>query len=371
MNYKVRFVNYPKQYQNMKTELDEAISEILSKGDFILRSQLKDFEQKMADFLGVKYTIGVNSGTDALFLSLLAAGISKGDEVITPAHTFIATIAGIVHCRATPILVDIGDDMNMDIEQVEKLITPKTKAIIPVHLNGRLCDMDKLMEIADEHNLIIIEDAAQSLGGKYNGKMAGSFGLAGCFSFYPAKILGTAGDGGLVSTNDKKFAEKIYSLRDNGRVMGSDEIDGFGYNTRLDNLHAAILNVKFKFLSKWIERRRILAKRYHEKLSGINELKLPPPPDEKGSFFDVFQNYVIRSKKREKLATFLRNSGVEIIISWPIPLNKQKNLGLEHFHLPMTEIISNEVISLPLYPELEDEDLEYVVKVLYDFHAKK
>ena len=368
MEYKVRFVNYPKQYQNMKTELDTAVTEILSHGDFILRSHVKDFEKNMAEFLGVKYTIGVNNGTDAIFFSLLASGIGKGDEVITPAHTFVATVAGIVHCGAKPILIDIGNDMNMDVNQLERLITPKTKAIMPVHLNGRLCEMEKLMKIAEKHDLIVIEDAAQGLGATYKGKKGGSFGLAGCFSFYPAKILGTAGDGGLVSTNDKAFADKIYSLRDNGRIIGSDEINGYGYNSRLDNLHAAMLNVKFKYLQPWITRRREIAQRYQEGLSDIPELQLPPSPNAKGPFFDVFQNYVIRSKKRDELANFLRSSGVEIIISWPVPLNKQKNLGLEHFHLPMTEQVSKEVISLPLYPELEDEKVDFVIKVLHDFH---
>jgi dTDP-4-amino-4,6-dideoxygalactose transaminase len=368
MEYKVRFVNYPKHYQNMKTEIDAAVTEILSRGDFILRSHVRDFEKNMAEFLGVKYTIGVNNGTDAIFFSLLASGIGRGDEVITPAHTFVATVAGIVHCGANPVLIDIGDDMNMDVNQLEQLITTKTKAIMPVHLNGRLCDMGKLMKIADKHDLIVIEDAAQGLGATCKGKKGGSFGLAGCFSFYPAKILGTAGDGGLVSTNDKTFADQIYSLRDNGRIIGSDEINGYGYNSRLDNLHAAMLNVKFKYLNSWISRRREIAQRYQDGLSDIPELQLPPSPDAKGPFFDVFQNYVIRTKEREKLATYLRNSGVEIIISWPIPLNKQKNLELERFHLPMTEQVSNEVISLPLYPELEDEKVDFVIKVLHDFY---
>lgn len=370
MNYKVRFVDYPTQYQNMKNDLDEAIAEVMSNGDFILRKHLEQFEANMADFLGVKYAIGVNTGTDAIFFSLLAAGIGNGDEVITPAHTFVATVAGIVHCRATPILIDIGDDMNMDVEQVEQLITPKTKAIMPVHLNGRLCDMEKLRRIADEHDLIVIEDAAQALGATYNGKMAGSIGLTGCFSFYPAKILGTAGDGGLVSTNNKKVAEKVSSLRDNGRIMGSDNIDGFGFNSRLDNLHAAILNAKFKYLPKWIEIRRSLAKRYHEGLSNIPDIKLPPPPDKNGPFFDVFQNYVIRSQRRDELADYLRKSGVELIISWPLPLNKQKTLGLEHFRLPMTEKTSNEVISLPLYPELSYEKVDFVIGNVHKFYKK-
>lgn len=190
------------------------------------------------------------------------------------------------------------------------------------------------------------------------------------FHFYPAKILGTAGDAGLVSTNDKAFADQIFSLRDNGRIIGSDDINGFGYNSRLDNLHAAMLNVKFKYLQPWIKRRREIAQHYQEDLSDISGLILPPAPTTKGPYFDVFQNYVIRSQRRDELASFLRNSGVEIIISWPLPLNKQKKLGLEQFHLPMTEKISNEVISIPLYPEMEDEQVDYVIDVLHDFYEK-
>lgn len=370
MGYKVRFVDYPKQYQSLKNELDNVFQEIMSNGDFILRKHLKDFERNMADFLGVKYTVGVNTGTDALFFSLLAANIGESDEVITPAHTFVATLAGIVHCGATPVLVDIGDDMNMDVDKVEQLITPKTKVIMPVHLNGRLCDMEKIMQIADEHNLVVIEDAAQALGATYKGKMAGSFGLTGCFSFYPAKLLGTAGDGGLVSTNDEKVAKKICSLRDNGRIAGSNVIDGFGYNSRLDNLHAAILNVKFKYLQSWIWNRRLLAARYHTGLSDISDITLPPDPSESKSYFDVFQNYVIRVQRRDELVSYLRKQGVEIIVSWAVPLNKQKLLGLEQFYLPMTENISNEVLSLPLYPKLDVGKVDYVIEQIHNFYEE-
>jgi len=370
MNYKVPFVDYPAQYRSMESEIDAAIKDVLSKGDFILRDQLQQFESNMASFLGVNYAVGVSSGTDAIFLSLLAAGVGLGNEVITVAHTFVATVAAIVHCGAKPVLVDVGGDMNMDVGQVEQLISPRTKAIIPVHLNGRLCDMEKLMSIANEHNLVVIEDAAQALGATFDGKNAGSFGLSGCFSFYPAKMLGAAGDGGLVATSDKEISEKIRLLRNHNQQRTTGNILGYGYNSRLDNLQAAILNVKLKYLPKWIERRRELAGLYHQGLSDLPHLKLPPPPEPHGRFYDVYQNYVIRAQERDRLVTHLRESGIEVLISWPKPLHHQKLLGLEHFHLPKTEQISKEVLSLPLYPELSDEKVEFVIEAIHNFYAK-
>ena len=372
MAYKVPFVDYPKQYRSMEKEIDTAIKKVLSNGDFILREQLRQFENNIALFSGVNYGVGLNSGTDALYLSLLAAGIGYGDEVITVAHTFLATVGAIVNCGAKPVLIDVRQDFNMSAENVEKAITPQTKAIIPVHLNGRLCDMRKLMDIAARHNLIVIEDAAQALGATFDGKKAGSFGLTGCFSFYPAKVLGTAGDGGLVTTNDEEIAKKIRALRDNGRVTGSDEVVCYGFNSRLDNLHAAILDVKLKHLPTWIERRREIAGIYHQGLSNISQLQLqlPPPPQVDDHYFDVFQNYVIRTKRRDKLADHLKENGIEILISWPIPMNHQKALELSHFKLPETEAISEEVLSLPMYPELSEEQVEYVIQTIRNFYMK-
>jgi dTDP-4-amino-4,6-dideoxygalactose transaminase len=367
MPYKVPFVNYKKQYSILKKELDPAIREILQNGDFILRDHLRKFEQQMAGFIGVKYTIGLNSGTDALFLSLLAAGIGPGDEVITVAHTFLATVGAIVNNGGTPVLVDVKNDFNIDIDQLEKVITKKTKAIIPVHLNGRLCDMDKVMKIAAKHKLLVIEDSAQALGATFNKKMGGSIGLTGCFSFYPAKVLGTAGDGGMVSTNDKAVADKVRALRDNGRVMGKDEVISYGYNSRLDNLHAAILSVKLKHLPDWIKRRREVAAMYYNGMQNISGLEQMPPPTTKGPYYDVFQNYVIRTKKRDKLVSFLREKGIEILISWPIPMNKQKALKLSKFKLPETESISREVLSLPMYPEISNSQVEYTINTVRRF----
>lgn len=370
MEYKVPFVNYPEHYRRIWDEVMEAIEGALSKGDLILRDQLRQFEDNIASFVGVKYAVGVNSGTDALYLSLKAAGVGQGDEVITVAHTFVATVSAIVYCGAKPILVDIDEDMNMDVNQVEKAITPKTKAIIPVHLNGRICDMEKLGEIANKHDLLIIEDAAQALGATFDGKNAGSFGLTGCFSFYPAKMLGAAGDGGVVVTNDEEIAEKIPLLRDHGYQRSTGDLLYYGYNSRLDNLQAAILDVKLKHLPQWIERRRELASLYHRGLSDLQELKLPPPPRSNDCFFDVYQNYVIRAKERDRLVAHLRGSGIEILISWPKPMHHHEALGLKHFHLPKTELISDEVLSLPMYPELGDEEVEYVIAAILKFYEE-
>ncbi|MDA2935687.1 DegT/DnrJ/EryC1/StrS family aminotransferase [Patescibacteria group bacterium AH-259-L05] len=368
MRYKVPFVNYPLQYKNLKKEIDTTITRALSRGDLILRSDVEKFEKNTASFLGVKYAVGVNSCTDSLIFSLRAAGIGKGDEVITVAHTFVATIEAIIHCGARPILVDVGDDYNMDMDKLKAVITNKTKAIIPVHFNGRVCDMKKLMTIAKKHNLILIEDAAQALGAKFDGKKAGSFGLSSCFSFYPAKLLGALGDAGIVCTNNKILAKKIRLLRDHGRET-KNKLVCYGFTSRLDNLQAAVLNVKFKYLPSWIKRRRKLAAIYHQGLSNINKIFLPPPPQSKGRFFDVYQNYVIKARKRDKLALFLKEKSIETIISNPIPIHHQKSLKLSHFNLPNTEQFAKEVISLPLIPELNESQIKYVIKSIHTFYG--
>ncbi|MFC1903325.1 DegT/DnrJ/EryC1/StrS family aminotransferase [Chloroflexota bacterium] len=367
MTYKVPFVDFPAQYHSMEDEILTAVKDVFSGGDYVLRDQLRQFESNMASFLGVKFAVGVNSGTDALRLSLLAAGIGPGDEVITVAHTFVATVAVIVHCGATPVLVDVREDFNMDMEQLEPAISSRTRGIIPVHLNGRLCDIEKLMKIAAKHDLMVIEDAAQALGASFNGKKAGTLGLTGCFSFYPAKILGAAGEAGMVVTNDEKIAQKIRLLRDHGRET-KENIAFFGFNSRLDNLQAAILDVKLKYLLRWIERRRELANLYHQGLSGLSQLRLPPPPTDEGRYFDVFTNYVVRAQERDKLVTYLKESGIEVLISWPKPMHHHEALGLGHFRLPETERISKEVVSLPLNTEMSNEQVEFVIECIHKFY---
>lgn len=362
-NYKVRFVNYPEHYRRLKTELDTAFFDVMSTGNFILRKHLRDFEEHFAKYLGVKYCVGVNSGTDALFLSVLASGIKPGDEVITVSHTFLATVGCIVNNGAKPVLIDVSEDHNMDITKIEKAITPKTKAIIPVHLNGRICNMDVIMEIAKKHNLIVIEDAAQAIGATYKGKKAGSFGTTGIFSFYPAKILGTAGDGGIVATNDEKIAIRVRELRDNGRTEDGG-VNGYGYCSRLDNLHAALLDVKLKHVEEFIKRRREIAEMYNKQLSDIKQLHLPHFSDER--FYDVYQNYVVQTPKRDEFVQYLRENGIEVLISWPIPMHKQPSLKL-NFNLPKTEEISKTVVSLPLYPELSNQEVQMVIDVVHRF----
>ncbi len=367
--FKVPFVGYKLQYQNLKPEIDKAIQGVLEKGDLILRQDVEDFEKNIASFLGAKYAIGVNSGTDALIFALKAAGVGPGDEVITVSHTFVASIESIHHCGAIPILIEVGEDFNMDTDKIEEVITPKTKAIMPVHLNGRVCDMEKLMDIAKKHNLIVIEDAAQALGAKFNGKMAGVFSLAACFSFYPAKILGALGDGGAVVTNDEKIAEKIRLFRDHGQKTKT-EIVCYGWTSRLDNLQAAILNVKFKYLPKWIERRREIAEIYSKELSFVKGMELPPAPNSDERYFDVYQNYVIKAQKRDELFNFLKEKGVETLIKDPIAVHHHLNLGLSHFQLPYTEKLAGQVISLPMYPELTQEQIDYVINCLREFYAR-
>ena len=378
MKYKVPFVNYPLQYKKIKKEIDKAIFGCLNRGDLIFRQDTVGFERNFAKFVGAKYGISCDSCTGAMFLSLAALGIGKGDEVITVSHTYVATIDVIWHIGATPVLVDIGDDMEMDIDLVEKAITKKTKAIIPVHLDGRMVDMNKLMKIAKKHNLYVVEDAAQAAGAKFNGKPAGSWGITGCFSFYPAKILGSYGDGGMVVTSNKKLAEKLYLLRDHGEKPSylrtpkdQDKIAFFGYNSLLDNIQAAVLNIKLKHLPAWITRRRKIAEIYHKNLINVLQVKLPVPPNSDKRYFDVFQNYVIRVKARDELRNYLAKKGVETLAKWVIPNHKQKGLKiLNKFKLPKTEQVSKEVISLPMYPELTNEQVEYAAKVVREFYKK-
>lgn len=365
MTYKVRFVDYPRQYQQLKKEFNSVFEEIMSGGDFILRRQLEEFEKRIADYVGTKYAIGVNTGTDALYLSCQALGFGPGDEVITVAHTFVATVGAIVQCYATPILVDIRDDFNIDIDKVESAITSRTKGIIPVHLNGHACEMERIMALAIKYKLRVIEDAAQALGAQFQGKKCASFGDTGIFSFYPAKILGTAGDGGMVCTNDDSLARKIKAFRDNGRVDSAEVIECFGWCSRLDNLHAALLNMKFNYFDSWVKRRREIAKLYDAGLQGI--VDLIPHPHFNNDYFDVYQNYVVRTQRRDELVKFLKNSGIEVLVSWPTPLHKQVALGLNHFSLPITERISKEVVSLPMYPELTDEEVGMVIETIKDF----
>ena len=352
----------------MKSEILGTIDQLLTQGDVMLRGQLKDFETHLDEFVGTKYAIGVSNCTDGLHLCLRAAGIRAGDEVITVSHTFVATAAAIHHAGASPVLVDIGEDHNINVKLIEAGITPKTKAIIPVHLNGRVCEMDKLMQIARRHNLIVIEDAAQALGATHNGVKAGAFGLAGCFSFYPAKLLGAYGDAGAVVTNSKEMAEKIFLLRNHGRTETND-ISGWSFNCRMDNLHAAILDLKLKYVPEWIHRRREIAMMYHKLLCGVPQLVLPLRPEENGSHYDVFQNYEIEAENRDGLFEYLKKMGIETLISWGGKgVHQYPALGLAYFNLPRTEEMFRKVLMLPMNAELTDDQVHYTADCVRKFY---
>jgi dTDP-4-amino-4,6-dideoxygalactose transaminase len=348
--------------------MDAAIAECLTKGDLIARAQLRTFEANLAQFVGTKYAVGLNSGYHALALSLLAAGVGPGHEVITVAHTFVATVSAIVHAGATPVLVDIKGDYNMDMDAAERAITPRTKAILPVHLNGRLCDMDRLQQIAERHRLLIIEDAAQSLGAKHRGKMAGSFGLAGCFSFYPFKMLGGFGDGGAVTTNDPGIARTVTLLRFNGEDRETGEYHHHGYTALLDNVQAAVLDVKLRRLPEWIEHRRSIAELYRRGLEGVGDLRLPHFAGD--AYFDAFQNYVVRTRRRDELRAMLKENGVETLVSWPKPMWQHLALNLGKHDLPETESICREVISLPLSSETTAAHVEIAVELMRRFYGR-
>ncbi|MBI3610079.1 MAG: DegT/DnrJ/EryC1/StrS family aminotransferase [Nitrospirae bacterium] len=369
MNWKVRFVDYPAQFRAMEKEIMETIRTVLSQGDLMLRQQLRDFEANLAAFVGTRYAVGTSNCTDALHLSLRAAGIGPGDEVITVSHTFVATVAAIHHAGAVPILIDIGEDHNMNVDLIKRAITPRTKAILPVHLNGRLCNMSAVMTVAEEQGLLVIEDSAQALGASINGKRGGAFGLAGCFSFYPAKMLGSFGDAGAMTTNSKEMAEKVMSLRDHGR-SAPGEVSGWSFNCRLDNLQAALLDLKLKRLPAWITHRRELAALYHRKLSGLKQIYLPPHPTKNGPYFDVFQNYELEAENRDRLVARLKEKGIETMITWGGKgVHQFKSLGLDHFNLPRTERLFQGVLMLPLTTEMANEQIGYVADTIRDFYG--
>ena len=367
MAYRVPFVDPRTHYRHYQNEIDAAIGECLSGGDLIYREQLRRFEENLAAFVGVRYAVGVNSGYHALHFALLAAGVGAGDEVITVAHTFVATISAIVHCGATPVLVDVSPDYNMDPSSLERALTPRTRAILCVHLNGRVCAMDRILALAERRRLTVIEDAAQSLGATYRGRRAGALGLAGCFSFYPFKILGGFGDGGALTTNDEAVARMASLLRYNGEDRKTGEYRYHGYTALLDNVQAAVLDRKLLHLPSWIEHRRRIAGRYRRGLEGLPGLALPH--FDESNQRDVFQNYVVRTSRRDSLSEYLRENGVETLVHWPKPVWEHAALGLKGAALSETTRICREVISLPMSAETTDEHVDITVQTIREFLA--
>lgn len=375
MSYKVRFVEPVKVYQMIKDELDAAYFEVMSKGDLIDRGQLRQFEENLASFVGTKYAVGLNSGYDALHMSLRAAGIGPGGEVIVPAHTFVATCSAVVNVGATPVLVDVGKDFNIDCDKVEELIEVRSqkaesriKGIIPVHLSGYMADMPRIMKIAEKYNLLVVEDACQSLGSSIHGKGAGSWGLTGCWSFYPFKMLGGYGDGGAITTNDPEVALFARRMRYNGEDRDTGEYHGHGFTCLLDNLQAAFLDVKLRYLPRWIKRRKAIAEHYREALSDLSDLLLPHYS--RPGFDHVYQNYTVRSKQGNDFSEYLKANGVEVLTQFRKPYYKHKALNLADGNFQETESLSREVCSLPMNVEITDEEVEYVIGVVRKFYNK-
>jgi len=365
---KVPFLDLRREYAFIKEEIDQAIFGVLNHTQFILGPEVKSLEEGIARYCQTKYAIGVASGTDALLLSLRAFGVEPGDEVITSTFSFFSSAGVIANLKAKPVFVDIDPfTYNIDPLQIEKKITPKTKAIMPIHLFGQCADMDPILEVAKKYNLKVVEDAAQSIGAKYKGRKAGSMGDTGCFSFYPTKNLGGAGDGGMVVTNDPDLAEKIRLLRVHGSKSKYFH-STVGYNSRLDTLQAAVLKVKLKYLDSWHEKRRENAAYYD---CAFKEMDLIPPKAEDFNYH-IYNQYTIAVKDRDKLKEYLAQNQIGHDTYYPLPLHLQRcfeELGYKKGDLPNSEKKAQEVISLPIYPELTEEEQEYVIERIKEFIA--
>jgi dTDP-4-amino-4,6-dideoxygalactose transaminase len=364
----IPFFNYRGAFAAKEEEYVAIVRDVIRRGAFIQQRDLAEFEEALARYVGVAYAFGVGNATDGLIIALKAAGIATGDEVIFPSHTMVASPASVAHVGAVPVPVDCGGDHLMDPQAVEAAITARTRAIMPVQLNGRTCRMDELERIAGANGLLIIEDAAQALGSEFRGRRAGAFGTAAAFSFYPAKILGCFGDGGAVVTNDPVVASRIALLRDHGRnEIG--EVELWGFNSRLDNLQAAILMAQFRDYDAIVSRRRSVAALYHSLLSDVAEIQLPPPPDADPDHFDVYQNYEIEADRRDELKAFLSANGVGTIIQWGgKPVHQFQALGF-HVSLPATDRLFERCLMLPMNMMVTDEEVLYIAKTVRTFYG--
>lgn len=370
---KIPFIDLKREYKSIKEEILSAIERVFEKGQFILGEEVSLFEKEFAQYFGVRYGVGVASGTDALYLALKAAGVKKGDEVITVSHSFIATALAITFTGAKPIFIDIDPETyTMDpnlLEDFLKRSRRRVKAILPVHIYGHPTEMEAIMGIADKYGLIVIEDACQAHGAEYKGKKVGTFGLMSCFSFYPTKNLGGYGDGGIILTDNKKYYEKLLLLRNYGEKRKYHHLIK-GKNSRLDELQAAILRIKLKYLDNWIEERRKIACLYKERLKDIDIVL----PTEKEGVRHVYHLFVIRTKKRDQLQRFLRKKGISTLIHYPIPIHLQKafkELGKKIGDFPATEKCSHEILSLPVFNGIKKPEVEEVAIQIRNFFLCK
>lgn len=359
----IRNWTYLKEYEKLKSEIDKAIADVLKSGKLILGEQVSILEKNFSDFCGSKFGIGVNSGTDALFLAMRAHNIGPGDEVITVPNTAVATIAAIRATGAMPVFVDVmSDTYLMDVSRVKSKISKNTKALLPVHLFGQAVDMDPLIEIANAHGLTIIEDCAQAHGTQYKNKMTGTFGAIGAFSFYPTKVLGAYGDAGMCITDDPKLAKKIRLLRTYGSEKDANHPIIEGYNSRLDEMQAAILNVKLKYLHHAIAKRQYIAHSYHQGLSPI--LKTPATSSYSNHTYYL---YVVSHPKRDFMIQELRKNKIQVNVHYPVPIHllpAYTFLGYKKGDFPIAEKLADEIFSLPMYPELAEDMIQTVISTI-------
>jgi len=359
---KIPLVDLVAQYKSIKTEIDASVYAVIESAEFINGEENRKFEEEFARYCGVKYCVSVGSGSVALDFSIEALGLGEEDEVICPSHTFTATAEAIVHAGVKPVFVDIDEfTYNIDPKLVEKKVTRRTKAIVVVHLYGMPADMSALRRIARKYGLYLIEDAAQAHGAFYRGRMAGSLGDIACFSFFPAKNLGCFGDGGAVVTNNKSLADKVRLLRDHGRREKYEHLQ-VGYGGRLDNLQAAVLRVKLKYLDEWNEARRRVASNYNERLEGAYVTPFVP-----SGVVPVYYVYTLRYKRRDKVMKLLGEKGISVGIYYPVPLHLQrayKYLGYKKGDLVITERVCREIFSIPMFPELKKRQIEKITDAL-------
>ncbi|MGO6726625.1 DegT/DnrJ/EryC1/StrS family aminotransferase (plasmid) [Rhizobium ruizarguesonis] len=360
----IPFLDLKAQYQSIKSEIDAAVLGVLASGQYILGEEVARLEQEFADYCNVKHAIAVNTGTSALHLSLLAAGVGHGDEVITVPFTFVATVSAICYAGARPVFVDVEPvTLTMDPAQLEAKITPRTKAIVPVHLYGQMADMDAIKAIADHYRIPVIEDACQAHGAQYKGARAGSIGTSGCFSFYPGKNLGACGEGGIVVTNSDDQAKTMRMLRDWGQEQRYHHLLK-GFNYRMDAIQGAILRIKLRHLEAWTEARRAHGRRYRLLLGGSANLRTPVEIADRRHVYHV---YAIRSRDRDQLQRVLSEEGIQSGLHYPIPVHLQKahaDLGYKAGDLPISEAAAREVLSLPIYPEMPAWHVDQVAAAL-------
>lgn len=366
---KVKYVDLPRQ-ANVKAILDDIKEILLKTGQFTLGQPVTEFESKFARLCQTKYAVGVNSGTDALFLAMRALNIGPGDEVITAPDSFIATAGAIANTGARPVFVDVNEEYNINADLIEEAITPSTRAIIPVHLTGNPADMPKIMDIATRHNLYVIEDACQAVQASIDQKPVGSFGIAGCFSFHPLKNLNVWGDGGIITMNSKEIYDQLILLRNHG-LKNRDEVELFAYNSRLDTLQAIVALQLLQVLDEITDARIRNAKRYDEALSDLTEYVVIPP--RKSHVKQVYHTYVIQAKERDKLVAYLAKQGIETKVHYPIPIHLQKAseyLGYKEGDFPVCEAQAKSIITLPVHQHLSDEQLDYVIDNIRKFYKR-